>query len=1352
MSNSIPLQKITSLNLDGKLSNLIQFEEKISKHNPLICVLQDIPKLNKESLLNTCHTIANNYNVIYDNEKLTRQKKIYNLILTDKERVNVTKIHMFRDRIKVSILAISVNCIRDENDECVNSFSKLIIFNVYIRPRASHSDTKKCFELIEETARQHEGLSRMIIIGDMNATETTWCPVECTMSNRENSASHYRQIKLIRGRIISTATNKMKASCLNKVSQGPTFVHTRGNAYIDLAFVGNKALRTWQSMTLEKLSDNSPHRILILHAKGPLRVKFKKRCYKRIQVAMLNESLFEELHIQCDSLCVNWKQLPRDRIIIRLEHLTNTLYKAISIAQEKVTTRITKKVRSDTRGGIYNRAGVQNVRIRKYLRRLRKHEVKLLITGARERRLRIRNERAEPGYNVPHNAYSVLKQALRTKVLKLRQFIINNLNINNLNSENSDLIDKELWERVHLIDNSLNPNSSEINLDNASNRINTQEDLDDLAIVKFPFKNRGSLNYVNEANMKSPNSIRCKLSEDEIIIAVLELRKKSYTSSVGIRMDVFYNSLMHATNIISTIAEMSFWTCYIPKIACITQGTLIPKKTPGQFRIVHVSSPLAALLEIIALRRLEYRLEIMNLNSPYQFGFAALVGRHDLIARVLEFFLKSYIHDGETATGLIFSLDIEGAFDNVNQDILIQKMEHELGDDPIKYWLANFILNRQIRIKRGSLKSQARHICMGVPQGSALGPILWNYTISKLDVNICIPCRAELVRYADDIILIYNGSSKDEIQSVLDKLVYKLKRLDLNIRPEKCSVMGVRLGMHDGRRNLYRINGTEIKKVKWLNLLGVPITNKLKLYRGSEEHKLKLMNSIKKLHSLNKLGYIKTAKEWNILIESYIKSRLVLNCWPVLLIDDKSCKWTDDMMIKALRLIFGWPSNTSTKLIQLITSNLDSKTVVKRLATQRTFTELGGIYDFLIHISSSGRLRQLMQLERSERLARANEFLILNLETDIRRQRKHPDPTKTIRINHVARIESEINNTGPTWVILEKNAGSMMAEISLDNQVTSLRIGKHREYPISYFNTFCTLLKASTDRLITYRCLTLNDTNSLLGAIENPFNKDWRVIQLRERMFDNGWRINKVSQSEGAKFISCLAAKYNGIGTNNVTGTIANDLSLWLKGMTDRSDIELTPYQPVARLSTQIESFEEPYLLDYKRRNFVNKWAPVEDQTMFQRLHTRITRILCSRVSVWQGMNPSWINGTKMLALSGLYTNSRGQLEHAARNPSETCNLCEDLADDGTRRYATTGPSGIPRESICQNVILHRAFMCRAKIDLQEQFLTQIRPQVITDNATRTGREFIEQILSDHKVSQRFLTYLVKCAFEGHNQ
>ena len=122
-------------------------------------------------------------------------------------------------------------------------------------------------------------------------------------------------------------------------------------------------------------------------------------------------------------------------------------------------------------------------------------------------------------------------------------------------------------------------------------------------------------------------------------------------------------------------------------------------------------------------------------------------------------------HSTETANGncdilvnmnkqlvtLLVFLDLSAAFDTVDHDIILRRLEYKFGiKDQAVTLFKSYLSNRSQRIVIGSAKSDSFDLKFGVPQGSCLVPMLFSlYTSELFDViSQHLPTAHS---YADDI-------------------------------------------------------------------------------------------------------------------------------------------------------------------------------------------------------------------------------------------------------------------------------------------------------------------------------------------------------------------------------------------------------------------------------------------------------------------------------------------------------------------------------------------------------------------------------------------------------------------------
>jgi len=106
------------------------------------------------------------------------------------------------------------------------------------------------------------------------------------------------------------------------------------------------------------------------------------------------------------------------------------------------------------------------------------------------------------------------------------------------------------------------------------------------------------------------------------------------------------------------------------------------------------------------------------------------------------------VDDGNTV--LLGLLDMSSAFDTVDFDILLKRLEVTFGvQDAALNWFKSYLTDRQQTVRINGYYSQTTKLKSGVPQGSVLGPLLFLLYVAPL-VDIIARHGLSSHCYADD--------------------------------------------------------------------------------------------------------------------------------------------------------------------------------------------------------------------------------------------------------------------------------------------------------------------------------------------------------------------------------------------------------------------------------------------------------------------------------------------------------------------------------------------------------------------------------------------------------------------------
>ena len=136
--------------------------------------------------------------------------------------------------------------------------------------------------------------------------------------------------------------------------------------------------------------------------------------------------------------------------------------------------------------------------------------------------------------------------------------------------------------------------------------------------------------------------------------------------------------------------------------------------------------------------------QIISYIDKFLFGYRKGYNTEQCLTVMLEVWKKSL--DGKSKAGAILT-DLSKAFDCLNHDLLIAKLEAYGFDKNALLFVSDYLKGRKQRTKVNGSYSSWLKLLFGVPQGSILGPLLFNIFINDM---FYFTNESKLANYADD--------------------------------------------------------------------------------------------------------------------------------------------------------------------------------------------------------------------------------------------------------------------------------------------------------------------------------------------------------------------------------------------------------------------------------------------------------------------------------------------------------------------------------------------------------------------------------------------------------------------------
>lgn len=270
----------------------------------------------------------------------------------------------------------------------------------------------------------------------------------------------------------------------------------------------------------------------------------------------------------------------------------------------------------------------------------------------------------------------------------------------------------------------------------------------------------------------------------------------------------------------------------------------------SNYRPISILPSFSKVYERVIFTRLLNHLNINNILYNKQYGFRK---NHSTIHAIIDLLdnISQSIDQNKFTIGVF--IDFSKAFDTVNHNILLKKMNLYGISDYCLSWFQSYLHNRQQFVEFQSTTSEYQTISCGVPQGSILGPLLFLIYINDLPNASKI---LHTILFADDTNLFYSHECFHTLISSVNEELHKItnwleaNRLSLNLSKTHFVIFTSSNKKYDSNMAKIVIGNETVKEENSTKFLGIFLDQHLTWKKHISYISLKLSKNIGVINKL----------------------------------------------------------------------------------------------------------------------------------------------------------------------------------------------------------------------------------------------------------------------------------------------------------------------------------------------------------------------------------------------------------------------------------------------------------------------------------------------------------------------